>query len=317
MLEYKGYKLVETDCDIEKQIMDLIQNNNGSIFHEPKLNKIVSRKFNTDLYYLVDNQESIKYASVVHATKNGLGLKRYHFKPLGDIPYAGFIGDNIYDFKNFKVGFYEGISYVGFPYGIDCKANVRFGETSMVDLLLDEDYIFNNILHSKRRNMIRKAILNKIVIEKFYSIEGLEKLWPILEVLHKKLGYDDLDFDYYEAILSAYFNEHKAFVLIAKKDGEILSGIIVLGNMNYMHYYKGASKEGVINEGQGELLQWEAIREAKNLGSRFYDLCNLNKTRLPGIYKFKTGISDQIYKYPIYSYSSVMYKVINRLTQIK
>ena len=80
-----------------------------------------------------------------------------------------------------------------------------------------------------------------------------------------------------------------------------------------MHYYKGAGLFDVKNEGQGELLQWEAIKISKSLGTKYYDLCNLDKDNLPSIYRFKTGISNTIYKYPKLTKNKLGYKVLNRL----
>jgi len=94
-----------------------------------------------------------------------------------------------------------------------------------------------------------------------------------------------------------------------------VSGVYILGNRNYMHYYKGASVYDVKNEGQGELLQWEAIKLAKSLGSSKYDLCNLNKETLPELYSFKRGFSKDIYQYQKHSQRSLGYKIFNRLTK--
>ena len=80
-----------------------------------------------------------------------------------------------------------------------------------------------------------------------------------------------------------------------------------------MHYYKTTSNTAVIDNGQGELLHWESIKLSKSLGTKFYDLCNLEKSKLPGIYRFKTGFSKEIYQYPKYSKKSTGFKLLNRL----
>jgi len=319
MLKYKNYQLIRPDKNNYIQIIEFVNQNNGSIFHEIDLNKIIESTFGTELFYLVDNSENIKHAAVVHITKNKFGLKRYNLRPLFDMPYAGFIGEVEVEFNQFSVGFMESISYMGFPYiqelNIDSD-NIKIGETSMVDLSLDENKIFNEVIHSKRRNMIRKALKQNIEVKIFNSAEGLKGYWPILKQLHDKLGYNQLTYDFYDKILKEFGPKGQAFILIAYKNGVEISGVFILGNKNYMHYYKGASAFGVKNEGQGELLQWEAIKLSKTLGAKQYDLCNLNKDSLPKIYKFKTGISKNIYQYPIFSQNALGYKIVNKLTQI-
>lgn len=313
MLKYKNYQLIKLTLSQEKQVYDLINKKDGSVFHEPILNKTISAYFHSELFYLVDNPESIKHASVVHLNKDHMGFKRYNLSSIADIPYSGFIGNQNVDFNKLKVSPIETLHYVGFPYQTHKQPTYDYGETAIVDLTLDEDYIFTNVIHSKRRNMIRKAINSNFVVKSFNSLEGFDIFWPILKKLHEKLGFKQLTYKYYHDLLTPYFEKKQAFVLLALKNDVPISGIVLLGNKNYMHYYKGASLDNAPNEGQGELLQWEAIKLSKKLGVKYYDLCNINKEKLPQIYKFKTGISNNIYSYPIFTYKPFLYKVLNRI----
>jgi lipid II:glycine glycyltransferase (peptidoglycan interpeptide bridge formation enzyme) len=316
MLSYKNYQLIKPNSLQKEQISKVIKKNNGAIFHDVHLNEIVAEQFNTELFYLVDDPTNISTLSPVHKESMKNGMTRYHLKPLYDMPYAGFVGENEFCSKNFSKGFFDAIIYVGFPYEKEFNINsdkVRAGETCMVDLSLSEDDIFNKVIHSKRRNMIRKAQKEGIIIKCFKDEDGLKEFWPILGKLHDKLGYDQLTFDYYNKIILEYGPKGEAFILVAYKNGETISGVFIIGNKNYMHYYKGASMFEVKNEGQGELLQWEAIKLSKSLKAKYYDLCNLNKQALPAIYKFKTGISNEIYQYPIYSDNSIGFKIIRRV----
>lgn len=320
MLKYKDYSFIKPEMRLNQRICEVINHTGGSIFHEVDLNKIVSGNFNSELYYLVDNIDHITCLSPVHITKNKLGLKKFNCNPLGDMPYAGFVGKGSIDINKLSVGYFESLNYSGFPYVKDLvhKVNDNFsvGESNMVDLSLDEDAIFNTIIHSKRRNMIRKANKSGLTTKAFYDKKGLDLFWPILDELHKKLGYINYTYDYYEQILNKYADKKQAFILIAYKEQKPISGIFILGNKNYMHYYKGAGVFGIKNEGQGELLQWEAIKISKKLGTKYYDLCNLDKDKLPAIYRFKTGISQDIYQYKKYSNSAMGYKIMNRINKL-
>lgn len=316
MLKYKNFTLVQPNENQCKQILNVINEFDGSVFHEVELNKIVKKHFGSEMFYFVDNPENIKNFAPVHITKDKFGIKRFHLKPLYDIPYAGFINDNQIDFDAISIGFFESLNYCGYPqFKVNKKNNSirQFGETSMIDLALEEDYIFNNIIHSKRRNMIRKAEKSGIGVKTFFTSEGLDYFWPILRELHVKLDFTHLTYNYYKDIIDAYGLKKQAFISIAYKDNNPISGIFVFGNTNYMLYYKGASTFGVKNEGQGELLQWEAIKTLKSLKIKYYDLGNLQKELLPSIYRFKTGISNNIINYPINSKHSLGYKVINKI----
>jgi hypothetical protein len=316
MLNYKDFCLIRPNEDQSIKISQIIEERNGSVFQEIDLNEIVQKHFNTELFYFVDSPSNIENFSVIHITKNKFAGKCFNFKPLYDIPYAGFIDDTQIDFNSFSIGFFESINYCGYPRSENKYNNqelLSFGETCTVDLNLNEDDIFNNVIHSKRRNMIRKAEKSGISVKKFFSNEGMIHFWPMLDELHKKLGFTRLPKEYYTDIIDTYGMKKQACILVAFKDEEPISGTFILGNKNYMLYYKGASVFGVKNEGQGELLQWEAIKLSKSLGIKCYDLGNLQKELLPSIYKFKTGISNNIIQYPVYSKNSLGYKVINKI----
>ena len=99
------------------------------------------------------------------------------------------------------------------------------GETSIIDLSLDEEDIFNNVIHSKRRNMIRKAEKSGITVKSFYSDEGLKYFWPILSELHSKLGYTHLKESYYKDLITCYGPKKQASILVAFKENHPVSGI--------------------------------------------------------------------------------------------
>lgn len=320
MLQYKDFLLIKPNRDQSQKISDIIEKSDGSIFHEVELNKIVQKQFNSELFYFVDKPDDISCFSPVHLIKDKFGMKRYNCNPLGDMPYAGFNGKCRIDLDEFSIGSFESIKYSGFPYVNDVihkiGDNLKFGETNMVDLSLNEDKIFNTVIHSKRRNMIRKANKSGVSTKTFDTEEGLRQFWPILEELHIKLGYNNYTYKYYDEIFKYYRGKKQALILIAYKDKKPISGVFIMGNKNYMHYYKGAGIFDIKNEGQGELLQWEAIKVSKSLGAKYYDLCNLNKIKLPAIYRFKTGFSQDIYQYSKFSINSSGYKISKRISKL-
>jgi len=318
MLKYKNFQLIKPDDVISEQINNLILKRDGSIFHETVLNQIIEKSFNSDFYYLVDNPDNIKNAAGVHITKNKLHLRRYNIKPLYDIPYAGFIGNDVIDFSLLNISCLESLNYAGFPYTKKKdEININhFGETAIVDLNQSLQDIFNKSINYRRRRKIREAIKAGYTIKSYFTTEGLFILWPILKELHKKLKYKKMSYDYYKEIFQYYSVKKQAFIIIAFKNHTPVSGIFIIGNVNYMHFFKGASLRNFQNEGQGELLQWEAIKISKNLGSHKYDLCNLNQRQLPELFQFKTGFSKNIFQYQKYTYNPICYKILNKISRL-
>jgi len=133
--------------------------------------------------------------------------------------------------------------------------------------------------------------------------------------LHEKMDLKMKSKKYYENILKTYFRKNQAIILLAEKNGDILSGVILIGNKNVMHYWQGASKRNVENLGQGELLQWEAIKWAKENGSQYYDLCVVEKDRLPNIAKFKLGFSKDIKPFYNISIRPLTFRILNRMNK--
>ena len=315
MLRYKDFKLIKPDSLQKKQIQEIIDSKGGSVFHEYKLNAIVSTFLQTDLFYLIDNRNDLKSFSPVHITKGRFGQKRYNFYPLGDIPYAGFVGEEVIDVSYLNAGFFESVKYNGFP---DPESNsdeiikAHHGLTNMVDLSLSEEGLFNQVIHSKRRNMIRKALKSGVEVRTFSNEKGLELFWPILNELHRRIAFKSFPFEYYKKIINEFGAKKQAYILVAVKGKIPIAGIFIIGNKKYMHYYKGAGLSKIKNEGQSELLQWEAIKLSKSTGVKYYDLCNLEKEKLPSIYRFKTGFSKQLIPYVKYVKNSIGYKILNR-----
>lgn len=282
----------------------------ATVFHEPGFNKIVSKYFKTKFIYIADKYSDFSCICPIHYKKRRLLFSQYYYKSLYDVPYGGFVGQDVTS-EYLKPGLLDICVYAGFPQpGAEKSFEVKkFSTTNMIDLTLSEDDIFNNVIQSKRRNMIRKAEKNNITIQQFSSNKGLRVFWPMLKDLHSRLGYVLNNFNFYLDLLSIYGPINQAAVFIAYKDNQPLSGVFVIGNKTFMHYYKGASLPNTASMGQGELLQWEAIKWAKKQGVRYYDFCNLNKTALPHIAQFKLGFSNQVYQFESFSESGIGYKI--------
>ena len=190
MLKYKNYVLIKPNEDQKKQISKVIEDNMGSVFHEVVLNEIAASQFNTELFYFVNDTKEIKVLSPVHKKILGPLTTCYHFKPFFDIPYAGFVGKHQIDFNEISVGPFEAVKYAGFPYEVSLnegRNGTIIGETNMINLSLSEAEIFDNVINSKKRNMIRKALKNGVEIKIYSTTEGLKIYWPLLKQLHDKL----------------------------------------------------------------------------------------------------------------------------------
>lgn len=88
-------------------------------------------------------------------------------------------------------------------------------------------------------------------------------------------------------------DEYKLKIFIAYKDNIPVASVVGSAIGNTGIYLLGASNEiGMKNSGS-YLLQWEIIKWLKQKGCQRYDLGGINIDDNPGVYKFKSGITDQ------------------------
>ena len=91
-----------------------------------------------------------------------------------------------------------------------------------------------------------------------------------------------------------------------------LSVLVLISDKNYSFYWLAVNMDDAENLGQNELLQWGAIQHLKKNGCSYYDLCYIEKERLPNIYRFKHGFSETEAMIPLISSKTITYKLYNR-----
>ena len=313
----------EIDENQRKDINQFIEENNGLIFYETKFNEIVSESFNTELSYLFAYKNGgLVGICPIHTIKKGFLKLTYSNPAIFEVPYGGWVFDNkqvsIQHLLNqTKPSFNEHLTYWS---NIQIKEdsneydNLNFSshKTAVIDLSSDEDTIWKEIINSKRRNMIRKALKSEVKIRS-YDAEGFESYYPLMADMHDKANLETKPVSYYKNLLYHYFAKKQAAIFLAGINSEAISGVILIGNKYIMHYWQGASRRAAPNFGQNELLQWEAIKWAKHNGSKYYDLCVVEQERLPNIATFKLGFSKNIVPFYHLSRRPISFRIISRL----
>lgn len=164
---------------------------------------------------------------------------------------------------------------------------IPFG-SHVIDLALDEESLWRNV-HSKHRNVIKKAEKDGVVIECGRTAKLAE-------------DYHRLDIDTWDrrdgmAESSAHWKElleemgDNAIIYVAYLDGEPQSGAVYFFNKQMCYYMYGANKTNP-HIGSGNLLQWRSIMDMKAAGVRKYSFvgCRINEdenSKYHGIQRFK------------------------------
>ena len=305
------------DFDI---INTFLKDNFSSPTHWPDWNCAVSKYFHSDFfYYILEDNGTVKGVCPIHREKhNGLidnitGKKEY-LLPYGgwilseniDIPLTGatgfnsaFLGFSLPELSEFKVSY--------------SPDNTAGYDTLILDLRLSEDEIWQNCIESKRRNMIRKAEKSGITIVQ-YDLNDVTQFYSWLKEVNDRYGLAKFGIEFFQDLFATAVNISFT-VLLAMLGEEALSAVVLVNDKNYAIYWLGFTVEGSPNAGQGELLQWDAIKRAKNAGCRYYDLCTIEKDRLPHIYDFKKDFSKQEIRFLSFSSRSFSYKLRNRIAR--
>lgn len=303
-------------------IDQFVEINNGLIFHEIDFNVIVAETFNTSLFYaLAYEREMLIGICPIHRIKKGFLQQSFSGPSQFEVPYGGWVYNKKFTsfnilFNNFSLKINEVLTYCSSillnEEDISASKSINYKYYSgLIDLSKTEQELWESSIHSKRRNKVRKAEKNGITVE----ISGIDKLdifFSLLLEMNAKAGIRSKINAYYEKILKKYY-PFKCSILLASFEGVTIAGNMLIGNKNMIHYWQGASKLGIVNNGQGELLQWEGIKWAKSTNSKFYDLCVIEPERLPHIAQFKMGFVNELVPYYCFIKKQLSFRILNKI----
>ena len=163
--------------------------------------------------------------------------------------------------------------------------------TMLVDLSPSPDEIRRKF-DQKWRNQLNQSERNNLAVT-----EGADAAsWNEFEALYRDMmlrkQFDTtVSIEESAAIQKALPENLKMRVFIAKSDGEPVAGIACSFIGDTAVYLLGATNEKALKVRAANLLQWEAIKKAKQLGARFYDLGGIDPEANPGGFHFKQGMS--------------------------
>ena len=187
-------------------------------------------------------------------------------------------------------------------------------DTSIIDLTLSEDEILSN-MHSKWRYNIRLSEKKGVVIHKYTRNDvnlskKIDRFYELTKETNARDGNSSHAKSYYLDLISrsaknleSNNSEYKESPLItlyiAEHEGEEIASIMTLFSKDEAIYLYGASSNHKRNLMPNHLLQWTAIKDAKNYGSKCYDFYGMSpegkdeKHPMHGLYMFKSNFGGQ------------------------
>ena len=200
--------------------------------------------------------------------------------------------------------------------------------TILLDLTPDPEDILAH-MKSKTRYNIRLAARRGVTVREG-TAEDLPEFYRLMQITSKRDGFGIHSKSYYETAHHLFVPQGLARLFLATYEDKMLAGIMVFALGQRAWYMYGASSNERRNLMPNHLLQWEAIRWAKERGCLTYDLWGIpdeeeevlereftkRSDGLWGVYRFKRGFGGQVVHYLgayDHVYSPSLYWLYNKL----
>lgn len=222
-------------------------------------------------------------------------------------------------YKPFMFNFYS-ISLSRFQ-DIDLLSSLKFDsifeyESNQIDLTLSDDELFKDI-HSKHRNVIRKAEKSNVHIFEGYSKNDLEKYYQLSQETYKRSNGKNFT---YQALIKYVENLKKTGnirIFFAEADNKIQAAAIILITSKLAIYWHGASCNNT-SAGISNYLHWQIIKKLKEEFVEKYDFGGLSinpdkGSKSEGINRFKKRFGGIVGKYygGIMLRNKLIYEIFN------
>jgi len=182
--------------------------------------------------------------------------------------------------------------------------NIQPPRTIIIDIRGSEDEILAKMKQKTRYN-IRLAEKKGVTVHAWDDIDSFHKM---MLVTGGRDGFGIHSLDYYQRAYELLHPKGMCEILVAEYEGRPLAALFVARNGHRAYYLYGASTDEERNRMPTYLLQWEAMKWAKERGCEEYDLwgvpdedeatleANFESRRdgLWGVYRFKRGFGGEL-----------------------
>lgn len=194
--------------------------------------------------------------------------------------------------------------------------------TTLISLHADEETLLAGMKQKTRYN-IRLAAKKGVVVRPTDNVKGF---YEMMLTTGDRDGFAVHSLDYYQKVFDIFSPSGKCVLLAAYYENTPLAYLMLFVSGNRSWYFYGASDNSQRNLMPTYLLQWEAMRWAKDHGALEYDLWGIpdadedeleenfsdRSDGLWGVYRFKRGFGGQIVRSSpafIKVYKPLLYKL--------
>jgi len=182
--------------------------------------------------------------------------------------------------------------------------NIQPPRTIVIDLRGSEDEILARMKQKTRYN-IRLAAKKNVTVRAWDDLDGFHQM---MRVTGGRDGFGVHSLEYYRRAYKLFHPTSMAEILVAEFGGKPLAALMVFVRDGRSYYMYGASTDEERNRMPTYLLQWEAMRWARERGAQGYDLWGVpdesedmleaqfesRRDGLWGVYRFKRGFGGEV-----------------------
>lgn len=174
---------------------------------------------------------------------------------------------------------------------------VQFRNSMLVDLSQGEESLLANMKQKTRYNL--RLASRKGVQVRPARLDELPLLYRLYAETSLRDGFVIRDQGYYLRLWRAFIQAGLAHPLLAEAEGTAAAGLVLFTFAGTAWFFYGMSGLQHREKMPSYLLQWEAMRLARELGCRWYDLWGApddfqESDPLWGVYRFKEGLGAQV-----------------------
>lgn len=157
-------------------------------------------------------------------------------------------------------------------------------------------------MKEKWRYNVRLAGRRGVTVRIAQNASDVQAWYHLLQTTGERDQFGIHTLDYYVRAWQIFASRQQARLLLAEHEGQLLAGIFVGLFGSQAIYLYGASSNEQRHLMPNYLLQWEAIRWAKQQGASLYDFWGIPETddeteAMSGVYRFKRGWGGRVVQF--------------------
>ena len=174
---------------------------------------------------------------------------------------------------------------------------IQFKNTAVLDLTGSEEEWLSRMKQKARYNL--RLSQRSGVIVRVAKDDELPTLYQMYAQTAARDGFIIREMDYYLKVWRSFIQGGMAEALVAEVEGQLVAGLVLFYLGNRAWYFYGMSTTLHRDKMPNYLLQWEAMRLARERGCELYDLWGAPEVfdptdRMYGVFRFKDGLGANV-----------------------